>query len=93
MLTLVEITRAKTGPNCKKVLIACLKCNKLNPVMRSKCQRLVSKGVLLWHDKSWTHCCLNYGSPPPQNCELLEHPTYSPDLAPSDYHLFVQKCF
>jgi len=31
--TLVEITRAKTGPNCKKVLNSCLKCNKLNPVM------------------------------------------------------------
>jgi hypothetical protein len=24
----------------------------------------------------------------PKNWELLRHPTYSPDLAPSDYHLF-----
>jgi histone-lysine N-methyltransferase SETMAR len=23
-------------------------------------------------------------------CELLEHPPYSPDLAPSDFHIFVE---
>jgi histone-lysine N-methyltransferase SETMAR len=22
------------------------------------------------------------------NCEILDHPPYSPDVAPSDYHLF-----
>jgi len=29
----------------------------------------------------------------PLNCELLEHSPYSPELAPSDYHLFIQRCF
>jgi histone-lysine N-methyltransferase SETMAR len=64
-------------------------CDKLKPVIRTKRQGLLSKGVALLHDNAHPHtaahtvetlCHLNF--------EVLEHPRYSPDLAPSDYHLF-----
>jgi len=32
-------------------------------------------------------------TPSELHCELLEHPPYSHELAPSDYHLFIQRCF
>uniref|UniRef100_A0A4W6CBK6 Histone-lysine N-methyltransferase SETMAR n=1 Tax=Lates calcarifer TaxID=8187 RepID=A0A4W6CBK6_LATCA len=38
-----------------------------------------SKGVILHHDNARPHTL---------GWELLPHPPYSPDLAPSDFHLF-----
>jgi hypothetical protein len=63
--------------------------NELKPVIRSKRQGLLSKRVLLLHDSALPHtavhivdtlCALKF--------EVLKHPPYSLDLAPSDFHLF-----
>jgi histone-lysine N-methyltransferase SETMAR len=63
--------------------------NELKPAILSKRQGLLSKRVLLLHGNARTHmaahtvdtlCALKF--------EVLKHPTYSPDLAPSDFHLF-----
>lgn len=48
-----------------------------------------SKGVLLLHDNAPVHKC-HVGQQALQDCkfEQLDHPPYSPDLAPSDFHVF-----
>jgi len=48
--------------------------------------RVVTKGVLFLHDNAPAHRALatqNY-----LGFQCLDHPLYSPDLVPSDYHLF-----
>jgi len=63
--------------------------NELKPAIRSKCWGLLSKRVLLLHNNVHPHmvahtvdtlCALKF--------EVLKHPSYSPDLVPSDFHLF-----
>lgn len=61
----------------------------LKPKIKTKRRGKLSKGVLLLQDNARPHtagktiqCIQDLGF------ELLEHPPYSPDLAPSDFHLF-----
>ncbi|UYV77770.1 hypothetical protein LAZ67_15002210 [Cordylochernes scorpioides] len=63
--------------------------NKLKPGIRNKRRGKLSKGVLFLHDNARPHTSsktvftiIKLGF------EVLEHPAYSPDLAPSDYFLF-----
>ena len=57
--------------------------------IKQKCPGLLTKGILFLHDNAWqqsanvTQKLLQYFW-----WEILEHPVYSPDLAPSNYHLF-----
>jgi histone-lysine N-methyltransferase SETMAR len=62
---------------------------KLQDAIRRKRLGQLARGVLFHHDNARTHTAratqerfqeLQY--------QLLEHPPYSPDLAPSDFHLF-----
>jgi len=47
------------------------------------------QGVVLLHDKSRSHTThLIINTDQKLNWEVLEHPAHSPDLAPSDFHLF-----
>jgi histone-lysine N-methyltransferase SETMAR len=63
--------------------------NKLKPAIRSKWRGLLSKTVLLHHDNARTHAAAaTVETIQKLNFELLPHPVYSPDLAPSDYRLF-----
>jgi histone-lysine N-methyltransferase SETMAR len=68
----------------------------LKAILKEKRRGKVTKGVLFLHDNAPAHralatqkklACLDFKCP--------DHPSYSPDLAPSDYHLFpgLQKQF
>jgi histone-lysine N-methyltransferase SETMAR len=57
--------------------------------IRRKRPGLLRRGVVLLHDNARPHtanrtCELLWR----YNWEVLDHPPYSPDLAPSDFHLF-----
>ncbi|KAK8406892.1 hypothetical protein O3P69_007447 [Scylla paramamosain] len=63
--------------------------NKLKPAIRNKRRGLLSEGVLLLHDNARPHTAVHTINILQElHFEVLEHPVYSPDLAPSDYHLF-----
>ena len=61
----------------------------LKDILKEKRRGKVTKGVLFLHDNAPAHraletqkklACLGF--------QFLVHPPYSPDLAPSDYHVF-----
>lgn len=68
----------------------CETLNKLRRAIQNKRRGMLSKGVLLLHDNARPHAAHRT-----QNLitsfgwEQLDHPPYSPDLAPSDFHLFL----
>ena len=63
----------------------------LKDILKEKRQRpgKVTKGVLLLHDNAPAHRALATQKKLAYlGLHCLDHPPYSPDLAPSDYHLF-----
>jgi hypothetical protein len=63
--------------------------NELNPAIRSKRRGLLSKSVLLLHNNARPHTAAHtVDALRALKFEVLKHPPYSPDLAPSDFHLF-----
>jgi histone-lysine N-methyltransferase SETMAR len=51
---------------------------------------LLPSGVCLLHNIAWLHTTVRTRALLEQfGWEIFEHPPYSPDLAPSDYHLFL----
>ena len=50
---------------------------------------MLSKKVLQHHDNAHPHIAAAIVETVQQLGFELEHPTYSPDLTPSDYHIFV----
>ena len=61
----------------------------LGTEIKSKWPEMVTKGVLFHQDNAPAHKSL-VAMPAIRDCgfELVDHPPYSPDLAPSDYYLF-----
>jgi histone-lysine N-methyltransferase SETMAR len=63
--------------------------DKLKPDIRSKRRGLLSQTLLLHHDNARPHAAAaTIETIQKLNFELLPRPSYSPDLAPSDYRLF-----
>ena len=61
----------------------------LKPAIRTKYRGLFSSGVLLLHENARPHTAIDtLQTLVKLRFTVLEHPAYSPDLAPSDYHLF-----
>ena len=57
--------------------------------MKEKCPGKVTKGILFSHDNAPAHCALAIQKKLAYlGFQFLDHPPHSPDLAPSDYHLF-----
>jgi histone-lysine N-methyltransferase SETMAR len=63
--------------------------NHFKPAIRSKCHGLLSSGVLLQHDNARLDTARATAKKIIDlRLECIPHPAYSPDLAPSDYHVF-----
>jgi len=63
--------------------------NHLRPAIKSKRRGLLSTGVLLQHDNARPHTALSTVATIQElSFECLPHPPYSPDHAPSDFHVF-----
>jgi histone-lysine N-methyltransferase SETMAR len=60
--------------------------NELKLVIHKQRRRRLLQDVLL-HDSTCPHSAAHYQGNP-SGTEALDHPPYSPDLAPSDSHLF-----
>jgi len=61
----------------------------LKDILKEKRHRKVTKGVLFLHDNSPAHWALATQKKLAYlGFQCLDHPPYSLDLAPSDYHLF-----
>jgi len=63
--------------------------NELRPAIRSKRRGRMTQDVLLLHDNAHPHTAhLTINTIRQLNWGVREHPAYSPDLVPSDFHLF-----
>jgi histone-lysine N-methyltransferase SETMAR len=63
--------------------------NHVKPAVRSKRRGLLSSGVLLQHDNVRPHTARATAKKITDlHLECIPHHAYSPDLAPSDYHVF-----
>jgi len=61
----------------------------LKNVLEEKCRWKFTKWVLFLHDNAPTHRALATQKKLAYlGIQCLDHPPYSPDLSPSDYHLF-----
>ena len=61
----------------------------LKDILKEECRRKCNKGVLFLHSNAPTHWALATQKKLAYlGFQCLDHPLYSPDLAPSDYHLF-----
>jgi len=61
----------------------------LKGILKEKCHGKFTKGVLFLHDNAAAHRA--FATPKKLaylGFQCLDHPPYSSDLAPSDYHLF-----
>ena len=63
--------------------------DQLRTAIRVKRRGKLSKGVLLQQDNTRVHTCkVTMDTVERNRYELIPHPAYSPDLAPSDFFLF-----
>ena len=63
--------------------------DQLRTAIREKRRGKLSKGVLLQQDNARVHTCkVEMDAVERNGYELIPHPAYSPDLAPSDFFLF-----
>jgi histone-lysine N-methyltransferase SETMAR len=67
----------------------CANLEQLQTAIKRQCPGLLATGVLLLHDNAWPHIATATQKLLQRfRWTILDHPPYSPDLAPSDFHLF-----
>jgi len=64
----------------------CEQLQRLQQAIERKRPELINRGVVFHHDNARPHTSLMTRQKLRE--EILMHPPYSPDIAPSDYHLF-----
>jgi len=63
---------------------------KLKRAIQNRRRGMLSSGIVLLHDNARPHMAASTAERIQEyGWELFDHPPYSPDLAPSDYHLFM----
>lgn len=68
----------------------CETLKKLRRAIQNKRRGMITKGVCLLHDNARPHTAnLTKALLDSFGWDVLDHPPHSPDLAPSDYHLFT----
>ncbi|GBM02173.1 Mariner Mos1 transposase [Araneus ventricosus] len=68
----------------------CETLRKLRRAIQNKRRGMLSQGIVLLHDNARSHSAgVNQNLMQQFDWEQFDHPPYSPDLAPSDYHLFL----
>jgi len=70
--------------------VYCETLNKLRRSIQNKWHRMLAKGIVLLHNNARPHTVACTNALMKLNWEIFDHPPYSPDLAPSDYHLFTR---
>ncbi|KAJ4441265.1 hypothetical protein ANN_11119 [Periplaneta americana] len=69
----------------------CETLRKLQRAIQNKRRGMLSRGVVLLHDNARPHTAASTRELLDQfGWEIFDHPPYSPDLAPSDFHLFTK---
>jgi histone-lysine N-methyltransferase SETMAR len=63
---------------------------KLRRAIQNKWRRMLSAGIVFLHDNATPHTARRTASLLQEfSWEVFNHPPYSPDLAPNDFHLFL----
>ena len=67
----------------------CETLKKLRRAIQNKRRGMLTSGLVLLHDNARPHTAARTQALLQKFCwDLFDHPLYSPDLAPSDFHLF-----
>jgi histone-lysine N-methyltransferase SETMAR len=83
---LVELMPRGTTINAESY---CATLRGLRYAIQNRRQGILSSGVMLRHDNARPHAAARTQAMLKEfGWEVFEHPAYSPDLAPSDFHLF-----
>ncbi|GBM57008.1 Mariner Mos1 transposase [Araneus ventricosus] len=86
-ILLIEFMTRGTTINSK---VYCRTLKKLKRAIQNKCCGLLSSGVVVLHDNARPHTAVRTGEVLLKfKWGVFQHPPYSPDLAPSDFHLFT----
>ncbi|GBL90856.1 Mariner Mos1 transposase [Araneus ventricosus] len=86
-ILLIEFMTRGTTINSE---VYCRTLKKLKRAIQNKCRGLLSSRVVLLHDNVRSHTAVRTGEVLRKfKWDVFQHPPYSPDLAPSDFHLFT----
>ncbi|GFX41140.1 mariner Mos1 transposase [Trichonephila clavipes] len=86
-ILLIEFMKRGTTINSE---VYCRTLKKLKRAIQNKRRGLLSSGVVLLHDNAPPHTAVRTREVLRKfKWDVFKHPPYSPNLAPSDYHLFT----
>ena len=72
--------------------VNCETLKKLRHAIQNKRRAILSATILLLHDNTWPHSAAQTQDLITSfRWEQMDHPPYSPDLVPSDFHLFLHQ--